>query len=89
MSYLIMNITYIAIYLHCFILVSVCASSNIVILTNSGPAVRGSNVTFTATILRGYTGEELQFIFTDDAAPEHYHTVSHCIGHISIKYMYR
>lgn len=45
-------------------------------LTNSGPAVRGANVTFTATIVSGYEGENFKFVLTDDAFPKHHVEVS-------------
>lgn len=39
-------------------------------LTSDGPAVRGSNVSFTATV-SGYGGENLKFVYWDDAQPQH------------------
>lgn len=46
-------------------------------LTDNGPAVRGANVTFTATIRNNsYTGENLKFVFTDNGVPQHKEEVS-------------
>lgn len=42
-----------------------------VTLSDNGPAVRGAAVTFTANITSGYTGENLKFVFTDSATPQH------------------
>lgn len=59
-----------------FCFVGVSASSINVNLTDNGPAVRGANVTFTATIVSGYTEENLKFVFTDNAVPQHKQEVS-------------
>lgn len=39
-------------------------------LVNDGPAVRGSNITFTARV-KGYGGENLKYVFSDDVQPQH------------------
>ncbi|KPJ15647.1 hypothetical protein RR48_03778 [Papilio machaon] len=39
-------------------------------LVNDGPAVRGSNITFTARV-KGYGGENLKYVFCDDVQPQH------------------
>lgn len=47
-----------------------------VTLSDNGPAVRGANVTFTATIVSGYTGENFKYLFTDNGVPQHKQEVS-------------
>lgn len=41
-----------------------------VTLKSNYPAVLGSNITFEATVL-GYDGENLKFVYRDDAKPQH------------------
>ncbi|XP_063533560.1 uncharacterized protein LOC134743864 [Cydia strobilella] len=36
-------------------------------LTNNGPAVRGSNITFTATLSQSCIGENLKYVFMDSS----------------------
>ena len=55
-------------------------------LISDGPAVRGSNVTFAATV-SGYGGENLKFVYWDDAQPQHTAEVS-LYDHILIHNFY-
>lgn len=44
-------------------------------LSNNGPAVRGSKITFTATV-PDYDKETIKYVFFDNAQPQHTATVS-------------
>lgn len=60
----------ILIILYSIIITVTGALATNVILSNNGPAVRGSNITFTATVI-GSTGEEYKFVFQDFVQPSH------------------
>lgn len=53
--------------------IGVCAMR--VSLSNNGPAVLGSSITFTA-VVSGYTNQEIKFVFLDDTQPQHKTEVS-------------